>query len=89
MEEYANGDALVRKYLELGVGPSRDLDDHVQNGLLRIGIERDVVEGRDGDTVFLEVHAVLQSVGRRHLASAVSHCRILTGHGRLGIWLMG
>ena len=31
-------------YLHLSIGPSWDLDDHVQNGLLLVGIQRDIVE---------------------------------------------
>lgn len=59
-------------YLELGIGPSRNLNNHVQDGLLLVGIERDVVEGRDGDAILLDVDAVLESVGSRNLADAVS-----------------
>ena len=31
--------------LELGVGPTRDLDNHVENAIALVGKERDVVEG--------------------------------------------
>ena len=64
-------------YLELGVAPARDLNNHVQNGLLRVGIEGDIVEGGDGDTIALGVDAVLQGVGRADLADGVlggGHC---------------
>ena len=57
--------------LLLGIGPARDLDDHVKDGLLGIGVERDVVEGRDGHTVLFDVHAVLERVGGGDLADAV------------------
>ena len=49
-------------YLLLGVGPAGDLDDHVQNGLLLVGVERDIVERRDGHAILLDVDAVLESV---------------------------
>ena len=35
--------------LHLGIGPTWDLDNHVQDGLLVVGIEGDVVEGGDGN----------------------------------------
>ena len=55
-------------YLLLGVGPAGDLDDHVQDGLLLVGVERDVVEGRDGHAILLDVDAVLESVRSADLA---------------------
>lgn len=58
--------------LKLAVGPSRDLDDHVQDGLLLVGKERNVVEGRHGDAILLNVDAVLQSVLGGNLADGVS-----------------
>lgn len=73
---------VSRTDLLLGIGPARDLDNHVEDGLLLIGVERDVVEGRQGHAVLLDVHAVLQRVGRGHLADAVlgRHCAsVLSG----------
>jgi hypothetical protein len=32
-------------YLELRIGPSRDLNDHVQNSLLLVGEQWDIMEG--------------------------------------------
>jgi len=49
-------------YLLLGVGPARDLDDHVQDGLLLVGIKGDVVEGGDGLAILLDEDAVLKGV---------------------------
>lgn len=60
--------------LELGIGPAGDLDDHVQDALLLVGVQGDVVEGGDGDAILLNVDAVLQSVGSRDLADGVGHC---------------
>ena len=67
---------LTRTYLELGIGPSRNLDNHVQDGLLLVGIERNIVEGGDGNAILLDVDSVLESVGGSDLADAVlrSHC---------------
>ena len=62
------------RYLLLGVGPTGDLNDHVQDGLLLVGIERNVVEGRHGDAVLLNEHTVLEGVGRADLADGVRHC---------------
>lgn len=55
-------------HLLLGVGPAGDLDDHVQDGLLLVGVERDVVEGRDGHAILLDVDAVLKGVRSADLA---------------------
>ena len=67
---------ITQTYLLLGIGPARDLNNHVQDGLLLVGIEGNVVEGRDGLAILLNVDAVLQGVrssdltggihGRRH-----------------------
>ena len=58
-------------YLLLGVGPARDLNNHVQDGLLLVGIEGDVVEGRDGLAILLDVDAVLKGVRSRDRADGV------------------
>ena len=58
-------------HLLLGIGPARDLNDHVQHGLLLVRIERDVVEGRDGRVVTSNIDAVLEGVRRADLAGAV------------------
>ena len=63
-------------HLLLRVGPAGDLNDHVQDGLLGIGVERDVVEGRDGMAVLLDEDAVLQGKRSAHLANGVA-----AGHG--------
>jgi hypothetical protein len=74
---------LVRgsTHLELGIGPSRNLNNHVENGLLLVGIEGDIVEGGDGEAILLDVDAVLQSVLGGNLADRVlgSHCGRCTG----------
>lgn len=60
-------------YLLLSVGPAGDLNDHVQDGLLLIGVERNVVEGGDGNAILLNEHAVLESVRGTDLADGVGH----------------
>lgn len=40
-------------YLELSVGPTGNLNNHVKNGLLSVSKERDIMEGRNGNTVLL------------------------------------
>ena len=57
--------------LELGIGPARNLDNHVQDGLLRVGVQGNIVEGRDGHAILLDVDAVLQRVRSANLAQAV------------------
>jgi hypothetical protein len=60
-----------KTYLKLSVGPSRNLDDHVQDGLLLVGVERNIVERRHGLAILLDVDAVLEGVGSRNLADGV------------------
>lgn len=62
-------------HLHLGVGPSWDLNDHVHDGLLLVGVERDIVERRDWLAILLDVDAVLQGVWGTDLADGV-----LRGH---------
>jgi hypothetical protein len=57
--------------LKLGVGPSRNLNDHVQDSLLLVGVERNIVERRDGLSILLDVDSVLEGVGSRNLADGV------------------
>lgn len=58
-------------YLKLGVGPSWDLDDHVQDGLLLVGVQRDIVERREWLAILLDVAAVVESVLCADRANAV------------------
>jgi hypothetical protein len=58
-------------HLHLGIGPARYLNDHVEDGLLLIGIQRDIVEGRDGHAVLLNEDAVLECVRGANLARRV------------------
>lgn len=60
--------------LQLGVSPSWDLDDHVEDGLFLVGIQWDVVERRDDLTILLDEDLVVQSVGSTNLAGGVRHC---------------
>lgn len=39
------GQSIGLTDLHLGVGPSWDLDDHIQNGLLLIGVQGNVMKG--------------------------------------------
>jgi hypothetical protein len=71
---------LSSTHLHLSIGPTRHLDDHVEDRLLLVGIEGDVVEGRDGHAILLDEDAVLERVGRANLAGCVygSHvCSVL------------
>jgi hypothetical protein len=61
----------TNSHLHLRIGPSRDLHDHVEDSLLFIGIQRDVVEGRDGDAILLDEDAVLEGVGGTNPARSV------------------
>jgi hypothetical protein len=57
--------------LKLSIGPSRNLDNHVQDVLLLVGVERNIVEGGDGLAILLDVNTVLEGVGSRNLADGV------------------
>lgn len=46
-------------YLQLGIGPSGYLDDHVQDCLLLIGIERNIVEGGEWSPVLFDIATVV------------------------------
>ena len=71
-------------YLKLCIGPSGNLDDHVEDCLLLIGIERDVVEWRDGHAILLNIASIVEGVlgsnlaGGEFRALAVRHCGGLT-----------
>lgn len=69
--------AIDGTYLELGIGPSRNLNNHVQDGLLLVGVEGDIVEGRDGLAILLDVDAVLEGVGSRNLADGVRRSHLI------------
>jgi hypothetical protein len=69
----AGGGQWRGTHLHLRVGPAGDLDDHVEDGLLLVGIQRNVVPCRDGLAVLLDEDAVLKRVGRCDLAGGVSH----------------
>jgi len=56
VEELILGDLLLR------IRPSWDLNDHVQDRLLLVGIQGDIVKWRDGLAILLDVAAVVKSV---------------------------
>ena len=64
--------------LLFGIGPARDLDDHVQDSLLLIGVQGNVVERRDGDAILLDECAVFQGVRSTNTANTVlrSGCHV-------------
>lgn len=68
-------------YLLLGVGPAGNLNDHVEDCLLSVGIEGDIVEGRDRLAILLDVHPVLQGEGLADLADGIGHCGRRRGSG--------
>lgn len=57
--------------LLLCVGPAGNLNDHVEDGLLLVGVQRDVVEWRDRNAIFLDEDAVFKSVRSADLADGV------------------
>jgi hypothetical protein len=46
----------------LSIGPSGDFDDHVENAMLLISMERNVMERRDDGSMLLDENAVLCGV---------------------------
>lgn len=67
------GAQLRATHLHLRIGPAGDLDDHVEDRLLLVGVQRNVVPCRDGLAVLLNEDTVLERVGRGDLAGGVSH----------------
>jgi len=57
--------------LHLCIGPAWDLNDHVKNGLLLIGVQWDIMEGRDWLTILGDEDTVLQGVWSANLVDAV------------------
>ena len=45
VREFNNNNGIDQTYLKLAIGPSWDLNDHVQDSLLLVGIQRDIMEG--------------------------------------------
>ena len=50
---------LILGDLKLGVGPTGDLDNHVEDAMALVGKERNVVEGGDDGSVLFGVDAML------------------------------
>ena len=44
--------------LELGVGPTGDLDNHVEDAVALIGKERNVVEGGDDGSIVFRIYTM-------------------------------
>jgi hypothetical protein len=70
-----HGRQLKKTHLHLGIGPAGHLNNHVEDGLLLVGIEGNVVPWRDELAVLLNEDTVLESVGRANPAGGVSHFR--------------
>lgn len=72
----------MSRYLHLGISPPRDLDYHIQHRLLVIGIEWNIVERGDHNSILLNVDAVLQGIGSTNLP-----CSVGIGRTHLGLLL--
>lgn len=66
-------EGLLLGDLKLAIGPSWDLNDHVQDSLLLVGVQWDIVERRDWLSILLDVNTVLQGVWSTNLADRVAH----------------
>ena len=75
---------LLLTCLQLGVGPSRDLNDHIHDCLLLIGIERDIVEGRDRGAIHFSIATVVEGVLWGDLTSTELGGAFTVGHGGRG-----
>ena len=72
-------EGLFSADFHLGVGPTRNFDNHVKDSIVLVSEERDVVEGRDGLTLcVLVVDTVVEGVGSANLTNLV------LGHGGAG-----
>jgi len=54
---------LVLGDLELGIGPTGDLDNHVEDAVALVGKEGNVVEGGDDGSVLFGIDAMVEGVG--------------------------
>lgn len=68
---------MVKTYLHLAIGPARDLDNHVQDRLLLVGVQGNIVEGRDGHAILLNIYAVLQRIGAPDLSCLVGGSHVV------------
>ena len=59
-------------HLHLGISPSWNLHDHVENSLLLIGIQRDIMKWGQRCSILFDVDAVLKCVGCPILSDRVS-----------------
>jgi len=77
---------MISTHLHFRIGPARYFDNHVQDGLALVGIERDIVEWRDRLAILLGEDAVLKSIGRADPTSGVCVCGVgvvaLLGDGK-------
>ena len=80
-----NPTVMAKTYLHLAIGPARNLNDHVQDGLLLVGVEGNIVERRDGHAILLDINAVLQRIGARDLACLVGRSHGGGGGCRRGV----
>ncbi len=73
-------------HLHFCIGPTRHFDNHVEDRLLLIGVERDIMPWRDKLAILFGEDAVLQCVCRSNLAAGVRHFgqALLLVHGGLG-----
>ena len=62
---------VMMTYLHFGISPAWNLHNHVKNGLLLIGVQGDVMKGRQWDTILFNVDAMLQCVGGPILSDRV------------------
>lgn len=74
------GSRHPKSHLKFGIGPSWDLNDHVQHRLLFVGIQRHIVERRDGKAIFLDESTELQGIGSPNLADTEFGRLLAVGH---------
>lgn len=65
--------------LHLSIGPAWDLNNHVEDSMLFISVERNIMEGRDRVSIFLDEDSVFQGVRSTNLSDAVTHFAIVFG----------
>lgn len=73
---------VVKTCLHLAIGPPRDLNDHVQDGLLLVGVQGDIMERGDGHAILLDIDAVLKSVWAGDLSGLVGRSHVGRGDRR-------
>ena len=63
---------LEHTHLHFGIGPPWDFDNHVEDSLLIIGVERNIMKGRHGRSILFNEDAVFECIGRADFSDSIA-----------------